>query len=270
MTGRLSLVLALVAVVACGGQTVVSPSPSQSATASPSAAPTDDSTQTPAATATPTSGTPTPTVALTPTATATPTSAATPTQAATQTLAATPTSDASDTGATPLPAPVTALEPGRYTKVAFEPALSFEVSDDWTAAQATTGFFDIQNEPGSLDVVAVQFANVSADSPEALAAAIQARENLFVSEPETVEVDGRVAIRLVVETTDPPGTNPPVFRPVLDIAAGPLSIASARRLVVTLVDVDGDVLAILVGGSVVDWDRALEIATPVVDSVVFE
>ena len=39
---------------------------------------------------------------------------------------------------------------------------------------------------------------------------------------------------------------------------------------VTLVDVDGEVLAILVGGSVVDWDRALEMAAPVVDSVVFE
>ena len=144
------------------------------------------------------------------------------------------------------------------------------MSDEWTAAQATTGFFDIQDEPGSLDVVAVQFANVAADTPELLANAIAARENLVVSEPEAVEVDGREAIKLVVETTDPPDTNPPVFRPVLDISAGPLAIASARRLEVTLVDVDGEVLALLVGGSVAEWGRALEIAAPVVDSVVFE
>ncbi len=248
MTARLSLVLTLVVVVACGGQTVVSPSPSPSPAAAPQATATAGQTQSAAPTSAPPTSTPAPT----------------------QTSAATPTTAATAGGAIPLPAPVAALEPGRYTKVGFEPALSFEVNDDWTAAQATTGFFDIQDEPGSLDVVAVQFANVAAESPALLAAAIQTRENLLVSEPEAVAVDGREAIRLVVETTDPPDTSPPIFRPVLDIAAGPLSIASARRLVVTLVDVDGEVLAILVGGSVADWDRALEMADPVVDSVVFE
>jgi hypothetical protein len=53
----------------------------------------------------------------------------------------------------------------------------------------------------------------------------------------------------------------------MTIPPGPLSIASGRRLEVTLLDMDGSVLAILVGGSMAEWDRALELSRPVLQSV---
>ena len=170
--------------------------------------------------------------------------------------------------ATPLGAPGQQLPAGRYTRDGFEPRITFAVDEGWTAEQATSGFFDIQDDPGSLDVVAVQFANVVGEAPAAeVVAEIQANPQLRVGEPESVEIGGLEGTRVVVETTDPPETNPAVFRPVLVVAAGPLSIASARRLQVNLFDTPDGVLAVLVGGSMAGWDRALDLAAPVLDSV---
>jgi hypothetical protein len=169
-----------------------------------------------------------------------------------------------------LPPSGTALAPGRYTRSSFEPALSFEVGDGWTAEHQPVGFFDIQQDVGSLDVIAVQFGNTTADSADALAAAIAGRENLSVSEPEPVTIGGQEGIRLVVETTDPPDSDPPIFRDVMNVVPGPLAIASARRLQVNLFDVEDGVLAILIGGSIAEWDRTLEVATPVIESITFD
>jgi len=247
MTSRLAIALSVVLVVACQGVTLPEQPSSLASRAQTTA--TFASRQSPEAT-----------------------SLATPPSSA----GASPTPAGAD--ATPLPAPVAALRPGRYLKTGFEPALSFEIGDGWTAAQATTGFFDIQDEPGSLDVVAVQFARTGAAFADLLAQAIAKRDNLSVSEPETVSIDGFEGLRLTIETTDPIDTNLPIFRPVLDIDAGPLSIASGRRLQVTLLDVpelgtigpSNTVLAILVGGSIAEWDRTLEVATPVVESIEFD
>jgi hypothetical protein len=160
------------------------------------------------------------------------------------------------------------LAAGRYTRDGFEPPITFAVDDGWTAEQVASGFFDIQDDPGSLDVVAVQFANVVGDaSADELVAEIRANPQLTVSEPESVAVGGLEGTRVVVETTDLPETDPPVFRPVLVVGAGPLSIASARRLQVNLFDTSTGVLAILVGGSIAEWDRALAMSGPVLDSV---
>lgn len=160
------------------------------------------------------------------------------------------------------------LAAGRYARDGFEPRITFAVGEGWTAEQAASGFFDIQDDPGALDVVAVQFANVvGGASADELVAEIQANPQLTVSEPESVAIGGLEGMRVVVETTDPPETDPPVFRPVLVVAAGPLSIASARRLQVNLFDTPAGVLGILVGGSIAEWDRALERSGPVLDSV---
>ena len=72
----------------------------------------------------------------------------------------------------------------------------------------------------------------------------------------------------MIETTDPADSDPPIFRPILTTAAGPLSIASGRRLWVSLLPVGNGVLAVMVGGSIAEWDYALELAEPVLESVV--
>jgi hypothetical protein len=167
-----------------------------------------------------------------------------------------------------LPAPIATLEPWTYVKSDFTPTIMFSVGRGWTAVQATEGFFDIQDKPNSVDVVAVQFGNVAeADTAEEAAANVAERPNLTVSQPEDVTIDGVPGIHLVVETTDPANTSPPVFRPVIRLTPGDVSIASARRLDLSLLDVDGQVLAVMVGGSIAKWDRALRLATPVIESV---
>lgn len=167
-----------------------------------------------------------------------------------------------------LGAPGEELAAGTYTREGFEPRITFTVDEGWTAEQATSGFFDIQDEPGSLDVVAVQFANVvGGASADEVIAQLVSNDELSVSEPESLKVGGTEGTRVAVDTTDPPETDPPVFHPVLTVAAGPLSIASGRRLQVNLFDTPDGVLAILVGGSVAEWDRALVFAGPVLDSV---
>lgn len=177
-----------------------------------------------------------------------------------------------DRPALELPIAGSPVEPGRYTRSAFQPRVEFHVGPGWTAEQVAPGFFGIEDEPGSLDVVAVQFANVVGpkSAVEALDE-IAALANLRLSDPIDGDlVDGRVGIRFNVETTDPADTDPPNFRPVLTVPAGPISIASGRRLQVTLLDVESGVLAILVGGSIAEWNHALELATPVVDSITIE
>jgi hypothetical protein len=170
-----------------------------------------------------------------------------------------------------LPSPVTALDAGRYTKSSFVPALSFEVGSGWSSTQSTRGFFDIQDDPGSLDVIAVQFANIpSFETAEAAAASVEARANVVVNAREEVEVAGLPAIQLEVDTTDPADTEPPIFRDVINAAPGPLAIAPGRRLQLNLVDTPDGVLAVLVGGSVANWETTLEMAQPVLDSLVVD
>lgn len=169
-----------------------------------------------------------------------------------------------------MPGSGTLLEPGRYKKSNFVPSLSFEVGEGWTAEQAAVGFFDIQDDPGSLDVVAVQFANTAADSEFSLIDAMANNAFLEVSEPEQVTIGGSAFQQVVIDTVDPVDADPPIFRPVFNIAAGPLSIASGRRLQVSLMDTPDGVLAILVGGSIAEWEATLEAATPVVESIEFD
>ena len=50
------------------------------------------------------------------------------------------------------------LDPGRYTRASFAPTITLELDGSWQAVQLAGGFFDVQQEVGSPDVIAVQFA----------------------------------------------------------------------------------------------------------------
>ena len=152
------------------------------------------------------------------------------------------------------------------------PQITFEVDGPWFAVQAVDGFFDIQQDVGSPDVMAVQFSRPTAvygadDTPvdlaEASAAAAILRQNasIKVVNPRVVTIDGRAGQELTVDYAM--GKSAPVIR----VAAGPISILPGRRLRLVFVDTDVGVVAILVGGSVVRWEEALAVAGPVLESV---
>jgi hypothetical protein len=170
------------------------------------------------------------------------------------------------------------LAPGRYTYDGFSPTITFRVQSGWSAQQFANGFFDIQQRVGTPDVIAVQFArvlavtgalgeSVPATSPEAAITALRSNERLRVGEPVHTRVAARAAVEVVVQTSDAVTTDPPVFTPVLEVAAGPISIASARRLRVTLLETPEGLLGVLVGGSIAHWTETLTLAKPVVASV---
>jgi hypothetical protein len=160
------------------------------------------------------------------------------------------------------------LAPGRYTRAEFGPRVTFEVGPGWTAEQVAEGFFDVQRDVGTPDVIAVQFANVVGHATAAaVIAALRGNPHLRLDGGEPVEVGRYRGFRAVVQTTDPVASDPPVFREVVSVPAGPIGIASARRLQLTLLDTPRGVLGILVGGSIARWHRTLEVARPVVESV---
>lgn len=162
------------------------------------------------------------------------------------------------------------LASGRYRRDGFVPSLSFEVGEGWYAVQDVPGFFDVERDPGAPDVIAVQFARPSgAEAGDTLIAGLRGRTDLVAGPPDRVVVGGEPAVAIVVDAADPDLARN-AFVPVLSVDAGPISIASGRRLEVILLDRPEGILAVLVGGSVRGWQAAREAAEPVLASIRFD
>ena len=186
-------------------------------------------------------------------------------------------SSANPTARAAIPLGETVGEPlagGRYTHDGFEPTITFEANGSWQAVQLHDGFFDIQHDPGSTDVIAVQFANVDAvygadpvapiavTSIEDAVAVFADNPRIDVIEESGSRIGGLEGSNVVVENTGTADAS------VLRVPPGPLAISPDRRLWISLFDTPDGVLAIMVGGSVAGWDAALEAAEPVLESVV--
>jgi hypothetical protein len=180
-------------------------------------------------------------------------------------------SPAAAAGAAALEASATALPPGRYTREGFAPPITLELDEGWRAVQLFDGFFDVQQEVGSPDVIAVQFANVggvhgvegSVDATDAAAAVAALGENpgLTVLESSESRIGGLTGEQVTVENAGSEHAE------VLDVPPGPLGIDPGRRLWIAFFDTDDGLLAIMVGGSVERWEEALATAEPVLESV---
>lgn len=164
------------------------------------------------------------------------------------------------------------LPPGRYTRTGFEPPITLELNGGWQAVQDASGFFDVQQRVGSPDVIAVQFANVLgvwgdggtatvADGHEDAARILGENPDLLVVESSESRIGGMTGSQVTVDTR---GEQP---ASVLQVAPGALQIDPARRLWIAFFDTDAGLLAIMVGGSVAEWQAALDAAEPVLESV---
>jgi hypothetical protein len=165
----------------------------------------------------------------------------------------------------------TPLEPGRYTRSAFAPPITFELGEGWRAVQLFDGFFDVEQEVGSPDVIAVQFANVrgvhgaegvtTTTDPDEAAAILRSHPGLEVVESSESRIGGLAGLQVTVENA---GT---AHAEVIQVPPGALGIDPGRRLWIALFETDDGLMAIMVGGSVARWDEALLIAEPVLESV---
>jgi hypothetical protein len=184
-----------------------------------------------------------------------------------------PSSSGQGSPATELTAGSAALVPGRYTRASFEPRIEFELDEGWFVGTLGSGFFDVQQQQRTPDVIAVQFANVTgvvrgAGEPtepgtaDAVATAIAENPALTVLGQSDSRLGGLSGVTVEVENA---GT---AHASILDVPPGRLGIDPERRLWISVFDTPDGVLAVMVGGSVDDWDHALAVAEPVLESVV--
>ncbi|HEX7172557.1 MAG TPA: hypothetical protein VF365_08120 [Candidatus Limnocylindria bacterium] len=166
------------------------------------------------------------------------------------------------------------LPPGQYTRVGFEPRLTFELGAGWRPVQLLDGFFDVQVDEtiGTPDVIAVQFATVmgvygsdgatGTDGPDAAVQLVRGNAALEVLGSSESRIGGLAGAVVEVENT---GT---AHASVLEASPGPLGIDPARRLWIAFLPTErGRLLAVMVGGSAERWSEALEAAEPVLESV---
>ncbi len=159
------------------------------------------------------------------------------------------------------------LAAGRYTRSTFAPPVTFTIGPGWSAVQASSGFFDVERNPDTLDVIAVQFARPSdVHSANAAVSDLIERDDLVVGNPVEVSVGGQVGLRMQIDATNP-DLSARQLTAVFSVPDGTVSLASGRRLQVTFVDTADGLLAILVGGSVRQWDAATAAAGPVTASI---
>jgi hypothetical protein len=166
------------------------------------------------------------------------------------------------------------LTPGIYTRGDFTPRVTFAISGEWYAVQTAPGFFDVQRDVGSPDVIAVQFANVEAAygaegdavplaSAADATAVIESNPDLTVLGTSESRMSGHDGFVVEVENA----TQAPAM--VLHGSPGALSIDEGRRLWIAFFDAGDGVLAIMVGGSAQRWEEALLAAEPLLETVTF-
>ena len=165
------------------------------------------------------------------------------------------------------------LPPGTYTRSSFEPPITLELGDGWRAVQLLNGFFDVEREVGTPDVIAVQFARpmriwsasvtepVDVATAEEAADALAANDRLVVHDTSESQLAGLTGKVVDVENGGDGHEH------VMELAAGELGIDAGRRLRVGLYDTDAGLLAVMIGGSAERWEDALAAAEPVLESV---
>jgi len=164
------------------------------------------------------------------------------------------------------------LPPGDYVRSSFMPPIALTLTEGWRAVQLFDGFFDVQQMVGSPNVIAVQFARPStvygtggqAVEPSTAAEAAEAlRGN------EAFEVFGDSQARLggmegrVIEIENAGDAH----ATVMVVPPGPLGIDPGRRLWVAFLDTPDGLLTVMVGGSVAEWQAAMDAAEPLLESI---
>ena len=151
--------------------------------------------------------------------------------------------------------------------------MAASVQPQTLVGSSTPGFFDVQQDQGTPDVVAVQFARVlgmvgaagsiePATTAAAATAALHANPGVEVIEESASRIGGLDGIVVTVENRGQETAG------IMNVSPGRLAIDPERRLWIALFDTPDGLLAVMVGGSVAQWHRALGLAEDLLESVV--
>jgi len=166
------------------------------------------------------------------------------------------------------------LPPGGYVRSSFAPPIAFTLTEGWRAVQLFDGFFDVQQQVGSPNVIAVQFARpstvygaggqgVEPNSAEEAAQALRSNEAFEVFGDSQAQLGGMEGRVIEIENAGD------AHATVMVVPPGPLGIDPGRRLWVAFLDTPDGLLAVMVGGSVTEWQQAMDAAEPVLESLQF-
>ena len=163
------------------------------------------------------------------------------------------------------------LAPGRYTRGAFVPRVTFEVGEGWYAIDAGARFWHLELGTEAPDHVAVIFARpdglyrgagqlMAPTTAQAAADTLGANSSLEVLGSDSSRMSGLTGLLLELETGG-------AAAQVLHVPPGALTVAPGERMWLALFDTPEGLVAIIVQGSAADWDAVLVAAEPVLESV---
>jgi len=168
------------------------------------------------------------------------------------------------------PAP---LPPGTYTRAAFRPAVTLELNRGWTSVNQFDDFFDVEQNVGSPDVIAVQIARprglVGGSGVQSVGTPREARQVLSENPGLTIGASSHSRIGgldgQVFEVENQTGQHVGV----MVLGPGTLGIDPGRKLRIACFMTSEGLVAVMVGGSVTKWDEALAAAQPILESIRF-
>ena len=168
------------------------------------------------------------------------------------------------------PAP---LPPGTYTRAAFRPAVTLELNSGWTSVNQFDDFFDVEQNVGSPDVIAVQIARprgfVGGSGVQSVGTPREARQVLSENPGLTIGAssDSRIGglEGQVFEVENQSGQHVGV----MVLGPGTLGIDPGRKLRIACFMTSEGLVAVMVGGSVAKWNEALAAAEPILQSIRF-
>ena len=163
------------------------------------------------------------------------------------------------------------LPPGRYTRGAFVPRVTFEVEKGWRAVEAGARFWSIQRKAGNPKAVMVMFARpdgvygdlgelLGPGTAQAAADALGANTAIGVVSSDSSLMSGLTGLLLELEPAA-------AETEVLHVPPGALTLPPGERMWLALFDTPEGLVAIIVQGSAANWEDVLVAAEPVLESV---
>ena len=170
--------------------------------------------------------------------------------------------------ASPVPLP-----PGTYTRAAFRPAVTLELNAGWTSVNRFDDFFDVEQDVGSPDVIAVQVARPrgmiggsgfqSVGIPREVREVLSQNPGLTLGASSDSRIGGLEGQVFEVENRSGQHVG------VMQLGPGTLGIDPGRKLRIACLTTPDGLVAVMVGGSLAKWEEALAAAEPILESIRF-